>query len=90
MPSLNVKLIFTLFKITSSSKISEILPKIIDAVPIFASVIGVLCITSFCCLLADRKWEKARSRLFILVAIFIALVTLIVLVLAGIVVGGNK
>ena len=70
---------------------THIIPFLSEASPIAAYIILGLSIISFVCMMFDRKWEKAKSRLVFMCVVILLLIFLVIAFAIGIIsIGGAK
>lgn len=65
-------------------KLQVITAKIFEVIPYVAIGVAILSIVSFCCLIVDKTWPKAKCRLITLAIMVIVLITLAILIFAGV------
>ena len=63
------------------NNMNEIIPKMIDCIPYLAIITIALSIISFACLIVDKNWRPAKSRIVTLITV--SIITIAVLLLAA-------
>ena len=63
------------------NNMNEIIPKMIDCIPYLAIITIVLSIVSLACLIVDKNWRPAKSRIVTLITV--SIITIAVLLLAA-------